>query len=69
MPDEDIEHGFVHAVSWIELEEDLSRYLLAGSDQANRLLELVVDVEGAGPVIHAMPPRRSSAQELFGGEQ
>ncbi|MDA8290164.1 MAG: hypothetical protein M0Z33_00545 [Actinomycetota bacterium] len=68
--DEDIEHALVHAVSWIELDDDPARYLLAGPGRAGRLLELVVvDVAGEGLVIHAMPLRSSSAQELFGGEQ
>lgn len=69
VPDEDIEHAVVHAVTWAELGDDPPRYLLAGPDRAGSLLELVVlDLGGDELVIHAMPLRRSTAQELFGDE-
>lgn len=68
--DEDIEHAVAHAVTWTELGDDPPRYLLAGPDRAGHLLELVVlDLGGDELVIHAMPLRRSTAQELFGGER
>ena len=67
--DEDIEHAVAHSVVWVELGEDPSRYLLVGPDRAGNLLELVVvDVGGEELVIHAMPLRRSTAEELFGDE-
>ncbi len=70
MPDEDIEHAFVHSVTWAQLGEDPPRYVLAGPDRAGNLLELVVlDVGGEELVIHAMSLRRSTAQELFGDER
>ncbi len=65
--DEDIEHAVAHSVTWTELGEDPPRYLLVGPDRAGNLLELVVlDAGGKELVIHAMPLRRSTAQELFG---
>lgn len=68
--DEDSERALVRAVSWIELDDGPSRYLLAGPDRAGKLLELVViDVAGEAMRIHAMALRRSTAQEPFGGEQ
>ena len=67
--DEDIEHALAYSVTWTELSDDPPRYLLAGPDRAGNLLELVVvDVGGDELVIHAMPLRRSTAQELFGDE-
>ncbi len=67
--DEDIEHALAHSVAWVELGDDTPRYLLAGPDGAGNLLEPVVLVLGGDElVIHAMPPRRSTAQELFGDE-
>jgi len=68
IPDADIEHAYAHALAWAELGDDPPRYLLAGPDRAGNLLELVVlDVEGAVRVIHAMRLRRSTQAELFGG--
>lgn len=67
--DEDIEHAIAHSVTWAELGDDPPRYLLAGPDRSGNLLELVVlHVGGDELVIHAMPLRRSTAQELFGDE-
>ena len=67
---EDIEHALVHTVAWLELGDDPHRYLLAGPDRSGNLLELVVlDVGGEELVIHAMPLRLSTAQELFGDER
>ena len=67
--DEDIQHAVAHSVIWVELGDEPSRYLLAGPDRAGNLLELVVLVLGGDElVIHAMPLRRSTAQELFGDE-
>jgi hypothetical protein len=66
---EDVEHAVAHSVTWAELGDDPPRYLLAGPDRAGNLLEVVVvDVGGDELVIHAMPIRRSTAQELFGDE-
>ncbi len=68
--DEDIEHAFTHSVTWTELGEDPSRYLFVGPARTGNLLELVVvDVGGEELVIHAMSLRRSTAEELFGGER
>ena len=67
--DEDIEYALTHSVTWTELGEDPSRYLLVGPARTGNLLELVVvDVGGEELVIHAMPLRRSTAEELFGDE-
>lgn len=67
--DADIGHALAHSVTWVELGDDPPRYLLAGADRAGNLLELVVlDLGGDELVIHAMPLRRSTAQELFGDE-
>ena len=60
---------WAHSVIWVELGDDPPRHLLAGPDRAGNLLELVVLVLGGDElVIHAMPLRRSTAQELFGDE-
>lgn len=67
--DEDIGHGYEHAVTWVELGEDPPRYLVVGPDHSGNLLELVVigtDVDEL--VIHAMPLRGSTERELFGPE-
>ncbi len=68
--DEDIAHAFEHSVSWLELDDDPLRYLVAGPDRADNLLELVV-VEGAGDVfvIHAMALRASAREALFGDDR
>ncbi len=51
----------------LEVGDDPVRVLLAGLDGAGHVLELVVmmgsEVE---VVIHAMPPRRTTAQALLG---
>ena len=68
--DEDLDHALAHSVTRTELGEDPSRYLLVGPDGTGNLLELVVaDVVGEELVIHAMPLRRSTAEELFGDER
>lgn len=70
VPEEDIQHALAHSITWTELGEDPPRYLLVGPDRAGNLLELVVlDVGGDELVIHAMPLRPSTAQELFGDER
>lgn len=72
--DDDIRHAYEHAVAWVELGDDPARFLLAGPDRAGRLLELVVltVVAESGVervlVIHAMPLRRATSEELFGGK-
>ena len=68
--DEDIAHAFEHIVSWLELDDDPPRYLVAGPDRAGNLLELVV-VEGAGDVfvIHAMAFPASTRDALFGDDR
>ena len=67
---EDIDHAVTHSVSWTQLGEDPPRYLLVGPGRAGNLLELVVvDMGGEELVIHAMPLRRSTAEELFGDER
>ena len=67
--DEDIAHGYEHAVTWVELGDDPPRYLVAGPDRSGNLLELVViEVRETAMVIHAMTLRRSTERELFGGE-
>lgn len=70
VPDEDIAHAYTHAIAWVEIGDDPSRYLTAGPDRIGNLLELVVlDTGKTEMVIHAMKLRSSSAQELFGGDQ
>ena len=69
VPDEDIAHAFEHVVAWIEIDDDPPRYLAAGPDRAGNLLELVIlDTPAAVLVIHAMPLRRTTRDELFGTE-
>lgn len=68
--DEDIVHAYEHAIGWARLGDDPPRYLLAGGDRAGNLLELVViGVPDDLLVIHAMPLRKSTEQELFGDDQ
>jgi hypothetical protein len=69
--DADIEHAYEQAVAWIELGDDPPRYLVIGPDRAGNLLELVViETEGAVPlVIHSMPLRPSTQREVFGDER
>jgi hypothetical protein len=63
-------HAFENSIVWLELDDDPLRYLVAGPDRAGNLLELVIvfadDVE---LLIHAMPLRRGTAEELFGGQR
>jgi len=57
-------------MAWVQLDDDPLRYLLAGPDRAGNLLELVIlDIDGTELVIHAMPMRSSTEQELFGEEE
>ena len=69
--DEDIEHAYEHATVWVELGDDPIRYLVVGPDRMGNLLELVVlhTAELVELVIHAMPLRRSTERELFGGSR
>ena len=68
--DEDIVHAYAHAMEWVRLGDEPPRYLLAGGDRAGNLLELVVIGVPDDPlVIHAMSLRKSTEQELFGGDQ
>lgn len=68
--EEDISHVYGHSMAWVQLDDDPLRYLLAGPDRAGNLLELVVlDIDGTELVIHAMPMRASTQQELFGEEE
>jgi hypothetical protein len=57
--DSDIEHAVAQAL--VVAEDDESKVLYLGPDQAGNLLEVVtVEREGGGElVIHAMPMRRS----------
>lgn len=69
VPDEDIVHAFEHVVAWIELDDDPPRHPAAGPDRAGNLVELVIlDATNAVLVIHAMPLRRTTRDELFGTE-
>ena len=66
----DISHAYEHSMAWVQLDDDPLRYLLAGPDRAGNLLELVIlDIDGTELVIHAMPMRLSTEQELFGEEE
>jgi hypothetical protein len=65
---DDILHAFEDCVVWLELDGDPIRYLLAGPDRAGNLLELVLVIaDDVELPIHAMPLRRGTAEELFGG--
>jgi hypothetical protein len=67
--DEDIAHAYEHVLEWVELDDDPPRYLAAGPDRAGNLVELViVDAPDAVLVIHAMPMRRATQDELFGDQ-
>jgi len=67
--DEDITHAYEHAVRWLLLDDDPTRYLVAGPDRAGNLVELVMlDAEDDVLIIHAMPMRKSTERELFGDE-
>ena len=69
LPDEDIAHAFDHLLTWIQLDDDPPRYLAAGPDRAGNLVELVIlDAPSAVLVIHAMPLRRSTEEQLFGAD-
>ena len=69
VPDEDIVYAFEHVAVWIELDDDPPRYLAAGPNRAGNLLELVIlDSPETVLVIHAMPLRQTTREELFGNE-
>ena len=65
---DDMLHAFENCIVWLELDDDPLRYLLAGPDRAGNLLELVVVADDVEVLIHAMPLRRGTAEELFGGQ-
>ena len=68
--DDDITHAYDHAITWVELDDDPPRYLLAGPDRSGSLLEVVVlHTSDTELVIHAMALRRSTERELFGDER
>ena len=61
-------HAFEYCVEWVELGDDPLRYLMAGPDRAGNFVELVVVVSDEDELlVHAMPLRRGTAEELFGG--
>ena len=63
--DDDMLHAAEHSIAWIELGDDPIRFLLAGPDRAGNQLELVMMVTEEGEfMIHAMPMRRSTAEQL-----
>jgi hypothetical protein len=58
VPPDDIQHALRNAMVVEGIDEDPTRYLVLGPDQAGTLLELVVMDRPMGPaVIHAMPMR------------
>ena len=66
----DMLHAAEHSLAWIELGDDPIRFLLAGPDPAGNLLELVMMVTEVDEfLIHAMPLRRSTANQLLGGDE
>ena len=66
---DDMLHAFENCMVWLELDDDPLRYLVAGPDRAGNLLELVIVIaDDEELVIHAMPLRRGTAEELFGGQ-
>lgn len=65
---DDILHAFENCIVWMELDDDPQRYLLAGPDRAGNFIELVVVIfDDTELLIHTMPLRRGTAEELFGG--
>ena len=63
-------HAAEHSIAWIELGDDPIRYLLAGPDRAGNLVELVIMVTDVDQfLIHAMPLRRGTADQLLGGDE
>ena len=68
--EEDMIHAIENCMVWVELDDDPLRYLLAGPDRAGNLLELVMlAIDGEELLIHAMPLRRGTAEELIGDGQ
>jgi hypothetical protein len=66
--DDDITHAFENSIAWAEIDDDPFRYVFVGPDRATNLIELVIVVaEDVELLIHAMPLRRSTEEELFGG--
>jgi hypothetical protein len=66
--EEDMRHAFEYCIAWVELGDDPLRYLMAGPDQAGNFVELVVVIGDEDELlIHTMPLRRGTAEELFGG--
>jgi hypothetical protein len=67
--EEDIVHAFENSITWLEVDDDPFRYLLAGPDRSGNLIDLViVATEDVELLIHAMPLRRST-EELLGGSR
>ncbi len=65
--DDDIAHAYDHAIAWVRLDDDPTRYLVAEPDRAGNLLEVVALVdEGDVLIIHAMSLRKSTEREVFG---
>ncbi len=61
-------YAFEHCIEWVELGDDPLRYLMACPDRVGNFVELVVVVGDEDELlIHAMPLRRGTAEELFGG--
>jgi len=62
--DEDAQHALQNALLVEEIDEDPTRYLVLGPDQAANMLELVVDRPQGPAVMHAMP-MRAKYRSLF----
>ena len=61
-------HAVEECISWVQLDDNPVRYILAGPNQSGDPSEIViVAIEGAELVIHATALRRRTAEELYGG--
>ena len=65
---DDMLHAFENCIVWLELDDDPLRYLVAGPDRAGNLLDLgIVIADNEELLVRAMPLRRGTAEEVFGG--
>lgn len=63
--DEDAQHALQNALLVEEIDEDPTRYLVLGPDQAANMLELVVLDRPQGPAVMHPMPMRAKYRSLF----
>ena len=64
----DINHAYENCIEWVQMNDDPLRFMLVGPDHSGNLLELIeLVIDDSEFVYHAMPLRRSTEKELFGG--